>query len=299
MKIKYADGHTMEEPEGKTSKTTCLRHKREACQRIFPGRNKSYITTDFKEDINMSKSIENLKNEIVAWIREEFKRHGRDTAVIGISGGVDSMVTASLCTEALGKENVVGVMMPNGIQADFSDSLETVKLLGIKHYTVNIGAAYVDLLNKVKPGDQSLVISNQAKINLAPRLRMASLYAVAQSVPGRAAVVGTGNAAECYVGYFTKFGDGAYDLNPIRDLWKDEVIALGDLMGLPLHLTHKTPSDGLTGKSDEDQLGVKYAEIKKYALEGTSGNKECDQIIKRLHEVSEHKRNPAPYFKVN
>lgn len=197
-----------------------------------------------------------LKNRCVAWIQDYFKINKVSKAVIGISGGKDSTVVAYLCVEALGKENVIGVLMPNGNQSDINDSYEVVNNLGIKYVKHNIADAYNDFWHI-----EGVIPSEQAKINLAPRLRMTTLYFVAQSVGGR--VVGTGNLCERILGYYTLWGDGACDLNPIANMLVSDVIAVGEALGVPGHLLHKAPADGLSGLTDEEKLGFSYEDAEK------------------------------------
>jgi NAD+ synthase len=209
----------------------------------------------------MEKKIENYKNYLINWIRDWFEENGNECkAIVGISGGKDSTVVAALCVEALGKDRVVGVLMPNGTQKDISDSYEVVKHLGIRHICVNIADSYNAILNQFD--GNGLVESEQTKINLAPRLRMATLYAVSQSLNGR--VVGTSNLDESVLGYFTRWGDGVADVEPIINLHVSEVVELGLLLGLPEHLVKKTPSDGLCGLSDEDKIGFTYKEFQNF-----------------------------------
>lgn len=201
------------------------------------------------------------KDDVVQWIRNYFAENGKDcSAVIGISGGKDSSIVAALCVEALGADRVVGVLMPNGRQKDIADSTRLVEALGIQSIVVNIGGAYcnmVDVLGRTVPGG----ISEQAKINLPPRLRMATLYAVAQSIPGGGRVANTCNLSEDFVGYSTKFGDSAGDFSPLANLMVHEVVQIGHELPIPADLVDKVPSDGLCGKTDEDNLGVSYREI--------------------------------------
>lgn len=228
---------------------------------------------------------------ITSWIREYFNSQpGAKGAVIGISGGKDSSVTAKLLVEALGKERVFGVLMPNGEQKDIEDSLKIVNILGINYKIVNIEKAYNGLLE----GIEENILSIDAKINIPPRLRMTTLYAIGASMHYR--VCGTGNKSEAFVGYTTKWGDGAFDFNPIGNLTTDEVIAVGDLLGLPHELVHKTPSDGLSGKSDEEKMGISYEQINEYIEKGSCGDKEVDEKIKLKHESSEHKRILPPKY---
>ncbi|MBL4935636.1 NAD(+) synthase [Clostridium sp. YIM B02515] len=227
-------------------------------------------------------SAEVSKN-IINWIKDYFNNQpNAKGAVIGISGGKDSTITAKLLVEALGKERVFGVLMPNGEQKDISDSLRVVSLLGINYKIVNIEKAYNGLLEGISED-----LSVDSKINIPPRLRMTVLYAVSANLHYR--VCGTGNKSEGFVGYTTKWGDNAYDFNPIGDLTTEEVVAVGDFLGLPYELVHKTPSDGLTGQSDEEKLGFTYTQINAYIENGTCGNKEIDEKIRLKHEYNKHK----------
>lgn len=240
-----------------------------------------------KKDFNAEKECENIIN----WIREYFKNQpNAKGAIIGISGGKDSSVTAKLLAEALGKERVFGVLMPNGEQKDISDSLKIVDILGINYKIVNIEKAYNGLLEGI--ADENLSID--AKINIPPRIRMTTLYAVGTSMNYR--VCGTGNKSEGFVGYTTKWGDNAFDFNPIGDLTTEEVVAVGDFLGLPYELVHKTPSDGLSGKSDEEKLGFSYKQINEYIENGSCGDKEIDEKIRLKHEYNKHKRNLPPKY---
>ena len=231
-----------------------------------------------------------IKNECVEWIREFFRENGPDcNAVIGISGGKDSSVAAALCVEALGKDRVIGVLMPCGIQHDIDMAELLVNHLDIKHFTVNIKDA-VDGLSSVFPFE----LSNQSKVNLPPRIRMATVYAVAQSFNGR--VVNTCNLSENWVGYSTRYGDDAGDFSPLGDLTVAEVVLLGEEMGLPLDLVHKSPSDGLTGKTDEDNLGFTYAALDRYIREGICEDADVRARIDRLHALNQFKLKTIPRF---
>lgn len=205
------------------------------------------------------------KREIVAWIRDFFQKNGGWMAVVGISGGKDSTVAAALCVEALGKDSVLGVLMPNGVQQDISDSYKVVDFLGIDHCEVNIREAYQDIIDNLKFAN--IDPSEQTKINLPARLRMTTLYAVSQSVGGR--VVNTCNLSEDWIGYSTRYGDSVGDFSPLSMLLTDEVIAIGRECGIPEELLTKTPSDGLCGKTDEDSLGFTYAALNDYIRTGT------------------------------
>ena len=204
-------------------------------------------------------------------------------AVIGISGGKDSTVEAKLLVNALGKDRVVGVLMPDGKQGDIADSYEVVDLLGIKSLTINI-EEITSAVHKNVP----TTFTPQADQNLPPRIRMATLYAVAQSLGG--VVIGTGNASELYLGWFTKWGDGAYDNNFIQCYTATEVMKLGDALGLPGHLVHKIPSDGLCGVSDEEKFGFSYQVLDDYIRGFAEPPEDIKQKIDQMHKNSEHKR---------
>lgn len=215
------------------------------------------------------------KDEIVRWIQDYFKENGPGChAVVGISGGKDSSVVAALCVEALGKDRVFGVLMPQGDQPDIVDSRNLISCLGINHCLINIESPVSSLLFRL---GSKMEVSEQAKINLPARIRMATLYAVAQSLPNGGRVANTCNRSEDFVGYSTKFGDSAGDFSPLSHLMVHEVIQIGHELGLPAGLVEKTPSDGLCGKSDEDNLGFTYAQLDAYITNGTSGNVELDK----------------------
>ena len=234
-----------------------------------------------------------VKNEIVQWIRDWFEQNGPDcSAVIGISGGADSSVVAALCVEALGKHKVIGVLMPHGKQEDINCSMMLVEHLGIPNYTINIQEAVQGVLHNMK-----FIPTEQTTINLPPRIRMATLYAVSQSVNGR--VANTCNLSEDWVGYSTRWGDSVGDFSPLSDLTKTEVKAIGYELGLPVELIEKVPSDGLCGKTDEDNLGFTYAELDKYIREGTIENIEHQERIEYLHNKNLFKLEPMPSFKIN
>ena len=232
-----------------------------------------------------------LKDKCVNWIREWFDKNGKDcTAVIGISGGKDSTVVAGLCVEALGKDRVFGVLMPDGEQSDIEDAIQVCKFLNIRYTIVNIQDAYYDIISKI----DIPLISNQTKINLPPRLRMATLYAVSQSINGR--VANTCNWSEEYVGYSTRWGDNVGDFSPLRRLLTDEVIDIGDALGLPYELVHKTPSDGLCGKTDEDNLGFTYEVLNKYIRTGECDDLKIKELIDDKHSKNLFKLEPIPAF---
>lgn len=238
------------------------------------------------------------KDEVVAWIRDFFEKNGKGcNAVLGISGGKDSSVCAALCVEALGKDRVIGVLMPNGEQADIDMSRLLVEHLGIAHIVVNIKDSYDGMLNAIRGGEKHGMdpeLSSQTTINLAPRLRMAAVYAVSQSMNGR--VVNTCNQSEDWVGYSTRYGDAAGDFSPLGHLTVQEVKAIGRELGLPGVLVDKAPSDGLCGKTDEDNLGFTYAMLDKYLREGIIDDPEKKELIDNKRKWNKFKLELMPMF---
>ena len=252
--------------------------------------------------------VEREYNNIIKWIREYFIQNGPESkAVIGISGGKDSTVAAALCVEALGPDRVVGVLMPQGNQADIDDALAVCSILGIQHYTVNIKTACDALCGSLNAAGVKL--NDTATINTPPRLRMTTLYAVAASVGGR--VCNTCNWSEDYVGYSTKYGDLAGDFGVLISYTVEEVIKIGeywvinyaatDQIDKMLALINKTPSDGLCGKTDEDNLGFTYKQLDDYLRRDICPDIETLKRIDDLHRRNLHKRdicipNPYPRF---
>ena len=234
-----------------------------------------------------------IKDECVKWIQDFFEENGKGcNAVVGISGGKDSSVAAALCVEALGKDRVVGVLMPCGEQHDIDCAQQLVEHLGIQNYTINIFDAVEALKKQVS---QSVEMNAQALTNLPPRIRMSTLYAVSQSVNGR--VVNTCNLSEDWVGYSTRYGDAAGDFSPLCNLTVQEVKEIGALLGLPKNLVQKTPIDGLCGKTDEDNLGFTYAMLDKYIREGVIEDEEIKAKIDSMHERNLFKLQLMPSFK--
>ena len=233
-----------------------------------------------------------VKNECIAWIRNFFEENGKGcNAVVGISGGKDSSVAAALCVEALGKDRVIGVLMPQGQQGDIDMAYLLVNHLGIRHYEINVKAA-VDGILGAMPAD--LPISQQTRINIPPRVRMATLYAVSQSVNGR--VVNTCNLSEDWVGYSTRYGDAAGDFSPMCNLTVTEVKEIGRLLGLPEVLVDKVPIDGLCGKTDEENLGFTYAELDVYIRTGKIDDPEKKALIDKKHAMNLFKLQLMPSF---
>ncbi len=234
---------------------------------------------------------EKVKNECVEWIRRFFAENGPGcNAVLGISGGKDSSVAAALCVEALGKDRVIGVLMPCGDQFDIDMSYLLCDHLGIRHYVVNIKDAVEGLTNAIP-----MELTAQSRTNLPPRIRMATVYAISQCCNGR--VVNTCNLSEDWVGYSTRYGDAAGDFSPMSNLTVAEVKQIGRVLGLPDVLVDKVPIDGLCGKTDEDNLGFTYAELDRYIRTGQIEDQAKKERIDRLHRMNQFKLQLMPSFK--
>ena len=248
--------------------------------------------------MSYSFNAEKVTKEVVEWVRDLFEKTAtpQTNAVIGISGGKDSSVAAAVCAKALGKDRVIGVLMPQGEQADIAYSRLLVDTLGIKSYTINIGDTVSAFMNELK---KHVEPSNQAIVNTPARIRMTTLYAVAACHNGR--VVNTCNLSEDWVGYSTKFGDAAGDFSPLSDLTVTVVLQVGTLLGLPDELVHKVPIDGLCGKTDEENLGFTYAMLDRYIRgeDDLSAVPEIKEKIDRLHRANLHKLQLMPKYEQN
>ncbi len=234
-----------------------------------------------------------VKNECVQWIRDFFEKNGKGcNAVVGISGGKDSSIVAALCVEALGKDRVIGVLMPQGEQHDIDMAYLLVNHLGIRHYEINVKAAIDAVLNNFP---EELEINNMTRVNLPPRIRMSTLYAVSQSCNGR--VANTCNLSEDWVGYSTRYGDSVGDFSPLSFITVTEAKQIGYELGLPRELVDKTPIDGLCGKTDEENLGFTYAELDVYIRTGYIADEAKKELIDRKHKANLFKLQFMPCFK--
>ena len=232
-----------------------------------------------------------MKDKCAQWIRDFFDKNGADcNAIVGISGGKDSSIVAALCVEALGKDRVIGVLMPCGEQHDIDMAKLLVSHLGIKHYIININDAVCGLQRSVP-----FELSEQSKINMPSRIRMTTLYAVAQSHNGR--VANTCNLSEDWVGYSTRYGDAAGDFSPCSGFTVTEMKQIGRALGLPDVLVDKVPIDGLCGKTDEENLGFTYAELDEYIRTGNISDPDKKALIDRKHEMNKFKLELMPMFK--
>ncbi len=244
--------------------------------------------------------VKRTTEDVIAWIQDFFNKNGKDcNAVVGISGGKDSSVVAALCVKALGKDRVIGVLMPNGEQSDIDMARLLVSHLGIRSIEVNIADAFNGVLKGIKEGAlmegmKPLEITPLTKNNLPCRLRMSTLYAVSQSMNGR--VANTCNLSEDYVGYSTRYGDSVGDFSPLSRLTVTEVKEIGRFIGLPEILVEKVPSDGLCGKTDEDNLGFTYAVLDKYIRTGICEDEKTKELIDKRHKANLFKLELMPCF---
>lgn len=235
-----------------------------------------------------------VKDKCVEWIRNFFQENGSDcNAIVGISGGKDSSVVAALCVEALGRDRVIGVLMPCGEQADIDMARKLVDVLNIRSVEINIGDAVNGVLNAMPT---EITVTEQTKTNLPPRIRMATLYAVSQSMNGR--VANTCNLSEDWVGYSTRYGDSAGDFSPLSRLTVTEVKAIGRVLKLPDELVDKVPIDGLCGKTDEENLGFTYEMLDKYIREGVLPEPDIKEKIDSMHKKNLFKLELMPCFKI-
>ncbi len=238
-------------------------------------------------------NAEKVTEYIVKWIQQQKETTKAKGFVLGISGGKDSATVAGLLCRAVGKENVIGVMMPNGHQPDINDSKLVCDALGFKCVEVNINDSYTGIMNEL--GKLGEIKNPETKINIPPRIRMTVLYAIAQEKGYL--VCGTGNKSEEYIGYCTKWGDTAFDINPILNLTTDEVVKVGEYLGLPKEVIHKDPSDGLSGMTDEAKIGFSYEVLNKYIRTGFCEDEGVKQKIDLKHKNSRHKFETQPSFK--
>ena len=235
---------------------------------------------------------------VIDWIKDYYKDNSNGKAIIGISGGKDSTVAAALCVKALGADRVIGVMMPQGHQTDINDSREVCEYLGIHHMEINIGAicnGLCGLIDMEYDFNKCCINNPMIKTNLPARIRMTTLYAIAALYPN-SRVVNTCNRSEDYVGYSTKYGDAAGDFSPLGGLTVREILEIGDDLDLPYHLVHKAPSDGMCGKTDEDNLGFTYDELDDFILGTGEVSEETKEKIIKLHKATRHKYQPIPTY---
>ncbi len=239
--------------------------------------------------------------ELVAWVRDYFDKQGPNTKVIiGESGGKDSSTVTALCVKALGKERVIGVLMPQGEQHDIDYSYDLCEFFGIEHVVVNIGEMVKPIMKEVAEGLQTLghdTLSTVTTFNTPARVRMIVLYGISGTVGGR--VANTCNLSEDWVGYATKYGDGAGDFSPLMHLTVQEVKAVGRELGLPEKFIEKTPIDGLCGKSDEENLGFTYQTLDRYIREGICEDAATKAKIDDLHAKNLHKLMPMHHYNPN
>lgn len=235
-----------------------------------------------------------VKDDLVLWLRNYYNNNGNPlNAVVGCSGGKDSSVVLAALVEAIGTERIYPILMPNGTQSDIEDSYKICDLLGLKPYLCNIEDGYNGILESIS---NEFSVSNQAKINLAPVIRMATLKAISQSVNGRFTC--NGNLSEAYLGWFTLNGDDQGNIKPLANLTVTEVIAVGKELGLPDWVVDKVPSDGLCGSTDEEKMQISYSKLDNYIRTGFIEDIEMENRIKDRHCANLFKHQPIPSFKL-
>ena len=241
--------------------------------------------------------LKEITDSLLEWIKSSMESSGGKSAVVGISGGKDSSVVAALCVKALGKENVIGVLMPDGVQSDISFAEELCEELDIKNTTINIAPmskAFLNSLESIK-GEIIEDVSRQTILNFPPRIRMTVLYAVSQSID-YSRVINTSNLSEDWIGYATVYGDTTGAFSPLAMLTSGEVMQIGKYLGLSDKFTFKVPSDGLTGETDEDIFGFTYETLNKYIREGICEDQDTKKKIDNMHKYSRHKFLTIPMF---
>lgn len=248
--------------------------------------------------LEYSRLINETENAI-KWIKDYVEKCGAKGVVVGNSGGKDSAVVIAMATKALGKERVLAIAMPcNSIKEDLADARLVADTFGVNTLEIDLSATYNTLENAInnelKPCNMEL--NKDSKINIKPRMRMMTLYGVAQSFGYL--VIGTGNLCERMVGYTTKWGDSASDFNPIANFTVDEVLAIGEYLGVPDKIIHKAPNDGLGGQTDEEKMGVTYKQIAEYIETGKTDVAAMENIERR-NKSSKHKRNPVPVYEID
>jgi NAD+ synthase len=247
-------------------------------------------------------------------LRRKVDELGIQKATLGLSGGKDSNIVAKLMVDILGPDNVIGVMIPNGTEND-ALAIELSHILGINTLSCDIADSFKSMMENLNTAlrapdidngrYKSKAVSEDTRINIAPRLRMTVLYAVAQSIGDGCRVIGTTNRSENFIGWLTKWGDGGADFEPIINLTVRELHELGAYIGLPEKFVKRTPVDGLTPKTDEDRFGFTYNQLDDYIestdnnFKGTCGNADIDAKIERMHRNSAHKRVPIPTVEYN
>lgn len=245
--------------------------------------------------------LEIITNELTAWIQSSLRKSGGDSVVLGISGGKDSSVVAALCARAIGKENVYGVLLPNGKQKDISYAYEVCKELGIRHVNVPIDGVrdeFFNSLNELSNTNFIDTISDKTQLNLLPRIRMTMLFAISQSIRN-SRVINTGNLSERWIGYTTLYGDNTGAFAPLAHFTSEEVIEIGRHLGLDDKFVDKVPEDGLTGNTDEEVIGFSYSALNKYIREGIIEDEDTKKKIDQMHRASKFKFETMPIYENN
>lgn len=229
----------------------------------------------------------------IDWIKEYVQNVGAEGIVVGNSGGKDSATVIAMSTKALGKDKVITVAMPcNSNNTDFEDAQLVANKFSVPLIKIDLTNTYTELENTINDSIKEK-LSKDAKINIKPRLRMTTLYGIAQSL--NYLVIGTGNLSEAMVGYTTKWGDNASDFNPIANFTVSEVITIGKYLGVPDKIINKAPNDGLGNQTDEEKMGITYKQIEEYIETGKTDISVMEKIEKK-NKSSKHKRETIPTY---
>ncbi len=243
--------------------------------------------------LEKNKLQEEMENAI-NWIRNYVQNSGAKGIVIGNSGGKDSATVLAMAVKAIGKENVISVFMPcHSVNSDLEDAKIVSSTFDVKLLNIDLTNAYNQMTDEITR-KLNTQLSKESTINMKPRLRMVTLYSIAQTL--NYLVIGTGNLCEAMVGYTTKWGDNSSDFNPIGNFTVDEVLEIGKMLGVPERILEKSPNDGLGGQTDEEKMGITYNQISEVIETGSTDNENAkNEIIKRF-KASTHKRNLVPIY---
>ena len=237
-------------------------------------------------------------NNAILWIKDYVEKSHANGVVLGLSGGKDSAVVLAMAVKALGSDKIIAVSMPcHSISADYEDAKAVAEKFNVKFITVDLTRSYNEFESSVNSVIEEVGVSElsvEAKVNVKPRLRMLTLYSIAQSMG--CLVIGTGNLCEAMVGYTTKWGDSASDFNPLANFTVSEVFKMGEFLDVPEQILKRAPSDGLGGQTDEEKMGIKYSQIEEMIETGNTDEVAKEEILKRFN-ASKHKRSLVPIYK--
>ena len=246
------------------------------------------------EKKELYKHVENA----IKWIKGYVENSGAKGVVVGNSGGKDSAVVIAMATKALGCDRVLAVSMPcYSLDSDVEDAELVASTFGVKMLNIDLNNTfdvYEKMINSVLNSELTMELNDESKVNSKPRLRMTTLYSIAQTM--NYLVIGTGNLCEIMVGYTTKWGDNSCDFNPIGNFTVEEVLEIGKYLGVPENILLKSPADGLGFQTDEEKMGIKYKQISEMIETGNTDEIAKERII-NMYNKSKHKRTLPPIYK--